>query len=260
MSFLKTQHLVIAALILGPVSADAQENILQDKPELYELLVKHQDSQFPDDKRFANEPLDCMFYQNATVDHVISNQHGDPIFVFTSVRTNFAGYFLYPNILRLDSAGNWIRTPIPTTGDGWTHIHQSKDGARILIAMDNVPESAGWETRFVLSEDGGDSWRYVSKIKKYIYFDVIWYFSMSESGEGTAVEYYDGDVGGYDDAGFYIFRTEDWGQNWSEREHATAYDTSGLVDVVDGGQKRRANRRSLEELKIPDFEDCPTFE
>lgn len=260
MSFTKTQQFVFAALIFGAVSADSQEYLLADEQELLELLVKHQNSQFPDDKRFANEPLDCIFYQNATIDHVISSESGDPIFVFTSVRTDLAGYFLYPNILSLDSVGNWIRTPIPTSGDGWTHIHRSNDGAKVLIAMDNVPESSGWETRFVLSEDSGNSWRYVSKIKKYVYFDVIRYFTLSESGEGTAVEYYDGDVGGYDDAGYYIFRTKDWGRNWSDREYRTEYDPSGLVDVVDGLKKRRANRRSLGELFLPNFGDCLTSE
>ena len=170
------------------------------------------------------------------------------------------GYFLFPNILIRGSAGNWIRTPIPMAGDGWTHIYQSKEGKRFLITMDNVQESAGWETRVVLSEDSGQTWRYGNSIRKYVYFDIIRYFRMSESGHGTAVEHYTGGVGGYDNIGFYVFETHDWGYTWSGPQYAVTHDTAAYVDVLELKMAKKRNRHQLSDLDLLNSNDCPVIE
>lgn len=252
--FVRVLALGILLLATAPVTG---QDLLSKNPELREILEKHQDGLIPDGQLFANEPLECAFYRHAFADYVIADGDGDPAVIFTSVRTEFAGYFLYPNILSRDADGNWRRTSVPVVGDGWTHIHQSANGTHLLVAMDNIPESAGWETRFVLSEDAGRTWRYVSEFRKYVYFDRISYFRMSDAGEGVAVEYYGGDIGGFDDTGYYIFRTSDWGRNWSAREYLTEFDAAGFDDVIGGFWRRRDNRKPLREVIGPDLVGCP---
>ena len=213
---MKTPPVAIAVLLLFIGRTGAQVDDILDDPALYELLNKHQDRQYPLGKAFPSERLDCLFYENAVAYHAIRDRSGAPKILLTSVPTNLASYELFPNVLHLDANGTWRRTPIPVTWDGWTHVHRSKDGLHLLLAMDNVPESRGWDTKFVLSDDGGHTWSYGASIRKYIYFDVIRYFKMNESGAGTAIEHYTGGVDGYEQIGYYVYRTHDWGYTWSD--------------------------------------------
>ena len=123
--------------------------------------------------------------------------------------------------------------------------------------MDHTIQSGDWQARVVLSSDGGRSWRYGESIRKYVYSHRISYFGMNETGSGTAVEYNDGDAGGYDELGYFIFETNDWGITWSERRFQEEFDTSGYVDVTAEFLQRRANKTPLIAVSLPGFEQCP---
>lgn len=127
----------------------------------------------------------------------------------------------------------------------------------LLIMMEHGIESADWETRIVVSDDGGRSWRYGQSLKKYVYFDATRYLTMEESGEGIAVEYYDGDVGGYEQAGYYLFRTADWGASWSRREYRESFDVTGYVDALEGRPAADAELPLLADAGLPGFGNCP---
>jgi hypothetical protein len=85
---------------------------------------------------------------------------------------------------------------------------------------------------------------------------MIRYFKMDDSGAGTAVEHYAGDVGGYEQAGYYIFDTHDWGFSWSDARYEKTFDATGYEDVYELFQSRRANRRPLVDIKLPNFDGC----
>lgn len=246
----------VVALCFGSSNSFADDYSHLDNPGLVRLLEADQSERLAIGERFSGKPLNCLYYQNAAVDHMMPGQDDEPQILFTSVQTTLAGYYLYPNILHVDASGRWMRTPVPYAADGWTHIHRSRDGVHILVAMDNRPESAGWETRFVVSDDGGRTWSYGESIRKYVYFDVIRYFKMDESGTGAAVEHYDGSVGGYEQAGYYVFNTYDWGATWSDARYERTFDATGYVDVLESVVTRRANRRPLADIKLPNFDSC----
>ena len=247
----------LGIIVLLPVGSPvAQNELLVGDPVLLDELYRHEDRLYPVGVPFPDEDLTCLYFENAVVDHVVRDSSGDPRIVFTSVPTNSASYKLFPNIVHMASAGHWVRTPIPITGDGWTHVHVSEDGRNFLLLMDNVQESAGWETRFVISNDGGETWRYGDSVRKYVYFDVIRYLKMSETGIGTAIEHYEGDIGGYDDIGYYIFETTDWGMTWSDRRFSEEFDTSDYVDVIAGYRQRRLSEQPLSQLSLPGFRSC----
>lgn len=206
---------------------------------------------------FRDEHLACAFYSRAIVDHGVYDADGTPKILFTSVPTNFADYKLFPNIVHAPNNGHWVRTPIPSMGDGWNHVHVSQDGEHWLAIMDNVPESPGSEAQIVVSNDGGNTWSYGESLRKYVYFDGFRYLKLDEKGSGAAIEHYVGDVDGYDQIGYYIYETHDWGVTWSQRSYREAYDTSGYTDTFPGAARMRASRTPLSEISLPGFEGCP---
>jgi hypothetical protein len=170
----------------------AQEMPIVDDPRLLEELDRHQDSRYPVGEPFPEEVLTCRYYQNAMVDHIVKDANGDPKILLTSVVTNAASPSgRFPNIVRMAGRGYWVRTPVPITWDGWTHVHVSRDLQQVFLLMG----SGRPEERSVVSNDGGNSWRYGESIRKYVYSHLIHYFSMSETGSGTAIEHNDGDRG-----------------------------------------------------------------
>lgn len=219
-------------------------------------MVQDRDGPYPIGVPFPEESLTCRYYRNAIVDHIVNDANGDPAILLTSVVTN-ARYKSFPNIVHMADAGYWVRTPIPRTGDGWTHVHVSRDLQHVLLLMDHTQESAGWETSVVVSTDRGRSWRYGESFRKYVYFDVISHFRMSETGSGTAIEHYAGDVGGYEDIGYYIFETNDWGLTWSDRAYEKEFDTSGYVDVTRAWLQRRTAEVPLRQVSLLGFGRCP---
>ncbi len=249
----------LVAICLGASASFADGYSYLDHAGLAALVAEHAEGNTAIGEPFPTEPLDCPYYRNATVDYIVSDQDGTPRVLLTSVQTTLAGYHLYPTILHVDASGTWLRTPVPRTADGWTHIHRSTDGMHIVLAMDNVPESPDWETRFVLSSNGGRSWSYGESIRKYVYFDVIRYFRMDDSGNGTVVEEYPGDVGGYEQAGYYVFETVDWGATWSDARYQDSFDASGFVDTHGLIRSRNDGRRPLSDIRLPGF-DCPGLE
>ena len=78
---------------------------------------------------------------------------------------------------------------------------------------------------------------------------------MNESGVGTAIEHYEGDVGGYEQAGYYIYKTHDWGHTWSDPKYATSHDTAAYVEVYELIRSRRSARRPLNEFGSPWIEE-----
>ena len=244
------------AALLSSGEPLALRDAIADDALLLEELAQHRDSLHPIGIPFPEQTLTCLYYENAIVDHIVHDANGDPRILLTSVTTNDAHYKRFPNIVHMADAGYWVRTPIPRTADGWTHVHLSRDLQHIVLAMDNIPESPGWETRFVVSTDRGRSWRYGQSIRKYVYFDIIDYFSMSEAGSGTAVEHYAGDVGGYEERGYYIFETNDWGLTWSDRAYEKEFDTSGYVDVSLGRQQRASAEMPLSRISLLGFDQC----
>lgn len=243
----------LAALAAASLAHASDPRSIQD-PVLNEILTRHQDHPYPAGTPFLREPLECRFYSAAVVYHVLRDASGGPRILLTSVMGH-ADYHLFPNIVYVAEDG-WMRTPVPYGGDGWTHVHVSEDGHNIVILMDNVPESPGWETRVVVSNDGGNTWSYGNSIRKYVYFDYFRYFAMDDSGVGTAVEHYDGDVGGYDRIGYYVYRTGDWGRTWSEREYHASFDTTDFADAIDSILASRADRKPLNEFTLPGFDAC----
>ena len=247
----------VSILALFPFAALlAQQFSLLDDPSLEEALMRHSDRRLPAGVPFPREYLSCQFYEVAIVKRLIRNDDDSPKLFFTSVPTKHASYSLFPNIVHRADGGDWVRTPNPATSDGWTYVYASADGRNLLITMDNIPESPGWETRVVRSEDGGNTWHYGERLRKYVYFDAIQYLHFDDTGEGIAAEFYDGDVGGYDDVGYYIFETTDWGRTWSDRRYAASLDTSGFIDVFDDYEALRKAQIPLSEFDLAGFEDC----
>jgi hypothetical protein len=239
-------------------AASSQANpvkVIPEAPLLEAELLRHGDDSPSVEVLFASEYLSCRFYEHAVVKHLVRAADGSPHSFFTSVPTNFSSYDLFPNIVHRNNAGEWIRTAIPAIADGWSYVHRYDKGKRFLILMDNIPESPGGETRVVLSEDGGQSWRDGESLRKYVYFDGIQFLPMSSSGSGIAVEYYDGD-GGDEDIGYCVFKTTDWGSTWSERAYETNFDTSRFVDTFDGIHTLRNGMTALSDFDLPGFESC----
>lgn len=254
---LRTFEGMLVALL--PIGAPfAQQWPIANDPLLLEELEQELDGPYPIGVPFPDEALTCRYYRNAIVDKIVSDANGDPVILLTTVATS-AHYKLYPNIVHLADAGYWVRTPILGVGSGWTHVHVSQDVQHVILLMDGTQESAGWDTSVVVSNDRGRSWRLGESIRKYVYFDVIRYFSMSEAGSGAAVEHYTGDVGGYEDIGYYIFRTNDWGLTWSDRLYEKEFDTSGYVDVSPGRLQRRSAETPLSQVSLRGFEECRGF-
>lgn len=54
----------------------------------------------------------------------------------------------------------------------------------------------------------------------------------------------------------YVFSTWDRGQDWTEWEYRTEYDTSVLTEVVAGSRERRQHRHPLMGLNVPQFDSC----
>jgi hypothetical protein len=248
-----------AVATLPPAAPPAQQGAIADDALLREELVQEPEVPYPIGVPFPEEVLTCRYYSKAMVDQVVNDANGDPVILLTSVVTSGFPGKRFPNIVHMADAGYWVRTPIPRTGHGWTHVHVSHDLQHMLLLMDNTQESAGWETSVVVSTDRGRSWRYGERFRKYVYFDVINYFSMSETGSGTAVEHYVGDVGGYEDIGYYIFETNDWGLTWSDRVYEKEFDASGYVDVRPGRLQRRSSEMPLSEVSLLGFSRCPTL-
>jgi len=248
-----------ALVALLPLGASlAQETPIVDDPLLEEELVRHREWPYPVGRPFPEEALTCRYFENAIVYHTVNDSNGNPKILLTSVPTN-AFAELFPNIVHRTDAGNWVRTPVPRTGDGWTHMHVSRDLQHVLLLMDHLIQSADWETRIVVSNDGGNSWRYGESFRKYVYSHTIRYFSMSETGAGTAIEYNDGDVGGYDVLGYYIFETNDWGMTWSDRMFEEEFDTTSYVDVTAKRLERQSNERPLSDVSLSGFDQCPSL-
>jgi hypothetical protein len=247
------------AVALLPLSGPlVQQDLGADDSLLLEELAQERDGPYPIGVPFPEEVLTCRYYRNAIVDQILSDANGDPIILLTSVVTSDFHGKRFPNIVHMADGGYWVRTPIPRTGDGWTHVHVSPDLQHVLLLMDHTQESAGWETSVVVSADRGRTWRYGDRFRKYVYFDVISYFSMSDSGFGTAVEHYVGGVGGYEDIGYYIFDTSDWGLTWSDRAYEKAFDTSGHVDVLPGRLQRISAETPLSQVSLLGFNECAT--
>lgn len=236
--------------------AVADEWILPGQPSLYSQLTRFQDSSFPINRQLPSEAMSCEFYNSAAVDFVLPNSKGEPAAYLVSIPTDFAGYHLFPNIVSQRPDGTWVRTPVPKTFDGWTHVHQSEDRVRVLLLMDNVPDSPGGNTHFLFSDDSGVSWRYISEINLYAYFHVITHFGLDDDGIGIAVEYNDGSTDGYEKAGYYLYRTRDWAQSWSDPEFVQFFDVTGLTDVVGAWRKRRDSRWPFRDLKLDSFAEC----
>ena len=246
-----------ALVALLPLGASlAQEIPIVDDPLLEEELVRHRVWPYPVGRPFPEEPLTCRHFENAIAHHTVNDSDGNPKILLTSVPTN-AFAELFPNMVHRTDSGNWVRTPVPRTADGWTHVHVSRDLQHVVLFMDHQIQSADWETRVVVSGDGGNSWRYGESLRKYVYSHSIRYFRMSETGSGTAIEYNDGDVGGYDVLGYYIFETSDWGMTWSERRFEEEFDISSYVDVLAERLQRHSTKKPLREASLPGFDQCP---
>jgi len=223
----------------------------------FEAMNQHPVWPFPLGKVFPDQPLTCEFRDQALVERTIRDPAGVPELFLTSTPSGFASYRLLPNIVHRTEDGTWVRTPIPAKSDGWTLTYAAEDGLHYLFMMEHIPESAAWETRVVISDDGGKRWRYGESLRKYLYMDAVRYLSMDESGVGTAVEYYDGNVGGYDQAGYYLFRTDDWGATWSEREYRKSFDVTGFVDLLDEWRPIQVALPGLAEADLEGFGPCP---
>jgi hypothetical protein len=253
-----TQHatVVLAALVVGSVAARAQDRPLLDDPELLRELARFEAWSTTAGETLPLDALTCAFVRAAIVDHAVLAADGSPELLLVSFQTNFAGYKLFPNIVHRAPGGAWVRTVIPQKQDGFRHVAGSGDGRFRLVLMDNIPESAGWETRTVLSNDGGRSWHYGESLRKYVYFDTIRYLKMSGGGKVTAIEHYQGDVGGYDQVGYYVFESTDWGETWSERRYEPVLDTAELVDGYPTIQRMRESGLPLRGFELPGLDAC----
>ncbi|MEO0975230.1 MAG: hypothetical protein AAFX85_19240, partial [Pseudomonadota bacterium] len=258
----RSRTAICAGLALGllPPSTlpSVHERLLPDAPELFFELATYEEYRYPVHQPFPRVPVSCAFYAAASVEHVFSNAYGEPKVLLTTVHTEFASYFLFPNTLSLQADGTWTRTQVPRTFDGWSHVHQSSDGTRMLLAMTNVPAGSGGVTRFVASPDGGDTWQYVSQIEHYSYWGEVTHFALEDSGKGLAVEAHPEGMDGYEQAGFYLYRTEDWGHSWAPPEYRESFDTSALTGVYAAWQARRDNRQRAERVRTERVRTMPT--
>ena len=249
-------HLLVYGLSLLSFGVMAQPEPLLPDPELLRNLSRVETTQFMVGRRFPNEELSCAYLDRAVVDFRVLRSDGAPEVLFTSVPTSFANYKLFPNIVHRLSDGTWVRTPVPHTRDGYSHVAFSQDRNNWLVAMENVPQAPGWDTRVVISEDGGSTWRYGESLTKYVYMDGIRYLEIDETGTGTAIEHYEGNVEGYEQIGYYVFETDDWGNTWTEWQYESEFDTSGLVDGYPAARRMRLSIERLSEVSLPGFDEC----
>lgn len=240
--------------ILISRSVSAQTPPMGIEPALYEDLARFAGRNATPGEPLVAVALDCDFVRHASVEHVIVDEEQRPSTLFTSVETDWSGYHLFPNIVSRNAQGVWTRTAVTEINDGWTHIHKDISGQNIIALMERIPESAGWETRFVTSADGGATWSYGASIRKYAYFNIVTHFQMSDAGIGVAVEYYGGGTGDYDAVGAHVYRTENWGRTWTSREYDPDHDLSGYDDVADS--LRSVDRRPLSAVDVAEFDTC----
>ncbi len=249
---------VAAILIFGLTIAWAEDPLPRDNPQLGEALAKHEDYSYPEGRVFPQEPLDCAFYDTAIVNHAFYDEAGHAQILMTSVPTDFASYNLFPNILHVGPNGTWVRTAIPATADGWRFINLSADRKHLFALMENVPESAGWETRVVRSDDYGRTWHYGSDIRKCLYWKSIDYVRIGDGGAVTAVEHFDENYGECDKPGYYVHESADRGSTWSERRYAPELDSSSFFDVTESFLAMKSSPQPLNEFELAGFEACPT--
>lgn len=231
-----------------------QPEQLLDDPILYDQLAGGHQDHSEVGKLLTSVELDCRFYENATSSYALYDD-GTPSVLFTSVRTNWTGYKFFPNIV-VQIDGRWMRFPIPETRDGWTYVHASRDRNNLLVAMDNIPESAGHQLRLLISDDGGRNWRYVESLQKYAYMDTIKYFKMDEHGNGEAVEYNPGDTFNHIATGFYVHTTNNWGVTWLPSEHRESFDPTGFANVYDKHTEISNSDDRLANIRLPGFSEC----
>lgn len=235
---------VVAVLAGLCASADATEPPLVDDPGFLALLKAHEDRGHPAGKPFPALALECRFVEHAIADYVHYDEEGQPSIILSSIPTNWAGYKLFPSILSR-SDGRWKRFPVPTTTDGWDLMHVSSDGANVVLLMDGVTGSGSSHSTFVLSRDGGQSWHYGRRLRKYLYFNGITYFTMDDDGHGTAVEFNDGGTGGYERVGYYVSQTQDWGETWTPVVYQAGINEHDYVKVGPVTTGMRLSRTAL---------------
>jgi hypothetical protein len=97
---------------------------------------------------------------------------------------------------------------------GWVFTAQLPSKGYYWGFLDYQVAGPGHEIIVLWSKDSGLSWGELSPIKKNSYLDEFYTFSMDEFGLGSAiVKRFD--EGSNGSAGFDVFKTNDYGQNWS---------------------------------------------
>lgn len=235
----------LSALLVAPAESDEPPG--DDDVWRVDLVRSYEDVTYPAGKPFAAQTPDCRYFEHAIADYVHYDALDRPVFVLASFPTEVPEYKLLPSVLNYVE-GVWTYFPVPIATDGWNFVHVSDDERTIVAIMDNVQQSGGWDSRFVISRNGGKTWHYGDRIRKYCYSNSISHFAMDEDGTGTAIEYNDGGTGGYERVGYFVSRTHDWGKTWSGIEHEEAIDEDGYVQVTPLLVAMRRSRVAVRDL------------
>lgn len=97
---------------------------------------------------------------------------------------------------------------------GWISAAQLSSKGLYWGFLDYQVEGLVNEVMIIWSQDSGKTWSQLSSLKKDYFADEFYAFTMDEEGHGTATLKRSGE-GTDETMGFDIFKTKDFGKNWS---------------------------------------------